>query len=100
LLGRELLQRAGAEVVTASDGQECLMLLEEQPFDCVLRGMQMPVMDGLAATRAICPQEHLRQLPFVAMTANTMSGDRERCLEAGMNDHRAKPIEPEQLYKP
>jgi CheY-like chemotaxis protein len=61
--------------------------------------MQMPVMDGVTATRFIRKQARFNSLPIVAMTANAMQGDRERCLSAGMNDHVAKPIEPEDLWK-
>jgi two-component system, sensor histidine kinase and response regulator len=60
--------------------------------------MQMPVMDGLAATRAIRLKPQFRSLPIIAMTANVMEGDREKCTEAGMNDHLAKPIDPEALF--
>jgi two-component system sensor histidine kinase/response regulator len=60
--------------------------------------MQMPVMDGLAATRAIRQQSQFDSLPVVAMTANAMQGDRDRCLAAGMNDHIPKPIEPQDLW--
>jgi CheY-like chemotaxis protein len=61
--------------------------------------MQMPVMDGLTATKEIRKEVHLKDLPVVAMTANAMQGDRDRCIAAGMNDHVAKPIEPEDLWK-
>jgi len=60
--------------------------------------MQMPVMDGLAATQAIRQDSRFKDLPIIAMTANAMAGDRERCLKAGMNDHLAKPIDPDKLF--
>jgi CheY-like chemotaxis protein len=60
--------------------------------------MQMPVMDGLEATRAIRSNPRLENLPIIAMTANAMASDREQCLAAGMNDHIAKPIEPDELF--
>jgi CheY-like chemotaxis protein len=59
----------------------------------------MPVMDGVEATRAIRADVRFRDLPIIAMTANAMAADRDRCLEAGMNDHIAKPIDPEQLFQ-
>ncbi|MGL5631139.1 MAG: response regulator, partial [Azovibrio sp.] len=67
-----------------------------QPYDLILMDMQMPVMDGLEATRQIRANGY--DIPILAMTANAMQGDKDRCMEAGMNDHVAKPIEPEQLW--
>jgi two-component system, sensor histidine kinase and response regulator len=68
-------------------------------YDIVLMDMQMPVMDGVTATREIRKEERFKDLPVVAMTANAMQADRDRCMAAGMNDHIAKPIEPEDLWK-
>jgi CheY-like chemotaxis protein len=70
-----------------------------KPYDIVLMDMQMPVMDGLTATLEIRKEKDFDTLPIVAMTANAMHGDRDRCLQAGMNDHVAKPIEPDDLWK-
>jgi two-component system, sensor histidine kinase and response regulator len=67
-------------------------------YDIVLMDMQMPVMDGIEATRLIRADSRFDKLPIVAMTANAMAADRERCLEAGMNDHIPKPIDPDQLF--
>ncbi|MBB5204241.1 PAS domain S-box-containing protein [Inhella inkyongensis] len=95
----ELLTAEGASVVVADHGGQALDRLRAQPqgFDLVLMDMQMPVMDGLAATRAIRGELGLRDLPIVAMTANAMAADREACLDAGMNEHVGKPFEMEPL---
>jgi two-component system sensor histidine kinase/response regulator len=96
-----LLGEAGFEVEVAGNGAVALDRLAGETgggFDLVLMDMQMPVMDGLTATRAIRRRPELADLPIVAMTANAMAGDRERCLEAGMNDHMTKPIDPDELW--
>ncbi|GAA5184023.1 hypothetical protein GCM10025771_37090 [Niveibacterium umoris] len=94
----ELLRDAGFEVEVADNGAIAVERVSAQAFDLVLMDMQMPVMDGVAATRAIRAKPEHAALPIVAMTANAMQGDRERCLEAGMNDHVPKPIEPDTLW--
>jgi len=94
----ELLGQAGILAEVADNGREALELLEEGTFDGVLMDMQMPVMDGVTATREIRRQPRFRDLPVIAMTANAMAGDRERCLEAGMNDHIAKPINVQEMF--
>jgi len=96
-VGAELLKAEGFVVDIAEHGGIALERLASADYDLVLMDMQMPVMDGLAATRAIRAQERWRDLPVVAMTANAMSSDRDKCLAAGMNDHVAKPIEPAEL---
>ena len=93
------LEDWGCKVSLAGDGAQALHLVQENGYDLVLMDMQMPLMDGLEATRAIRAIERLARLPIVAMTANAMPRDRERCLEAGMNDHLSKPIDPERLLK-
>lgn len=93
------LQDWGCKVSLADDGAQALHMVQEYAYDLVLMDMQMPLMDGLEATRAIRVIERLRNLPIVAMTANVMTRDRERCLEAGMNEHIAKPIDPNLLLK-
>ncbi len=93
-IASELLQSEGALVTLTNDGQEALdaIVNAEIPFHVVLMDMQMPVMDGLSATRAIRQQFDATTLPIVAMTANAMDADRQACLEAGMNDHVGKPF--------
>jgi len=93
----ELLQGAGASVEVAANGREALDMVRAKGYDVVLMDLQMPVMDGLQATRAIRDIPRFAQLPIIAMTASVMSGDRDRCLEAGMNDHISKPVSIEQL---
>jgi len=95
----ELLREAGLVVDLAENGQIALDQLAVEKYDLVLMDMQMPVMDGVSATIEIRKQPSLNELPVVAMTANAMQGDRDRCLAAGMNDHISKPIEPEDLWK-
>jgi len=97
----ELLQDAGFVVELAENGAIALDKVQADPdgYDIVLMDMQMPVMDGLAATRAIRALPRCAGLPILAMTANTMAGDRERCQEAGMDDHVAKPLDPEDLWR-
>jgi signal transduction histidine kinase/CheY-like chemotaxis protein len=93
----EMLQAFGLVIDLASDGAQAVDRVRHQPYDIVLMDMQMPVMDGLGATRAIRRLSGMQTLPIVAMTANAMAADRERCLAAGMNDHIAKPIDPQRL---
>jgi CheY-like chemotaxis protein len=95
----ELLSQMGVVVEIANNGAEALQKLEQAAFDLVLMDMQMPVMDGLTATRKIRQHDRLKQLPVLAMTASALPSDRAKCLEAGMNDFLAKPIEPETLWR-
>ncbi|HSI59654.1 MAG TPA: response regulator, partial [Ideonella sp.] len=97
-LAIELLSGVGMAVTLAEHGQRALELLAQQPFDAVLMDCQMPVMDGYEATRAIRQQPQWRELPIIAMTANAMSGDREKAIAAGMNDHIAKPIALQEMF--
>ncbi len=96
-VARELLQRQGAVVTLANDGAQGVQAVADAektvPFDAVLMDIQMPVMDGFCATRAIRQDLGLSQLPVIAMTANAMASDREECLAAGMNDHVGKPFD-------
>ena len=93
-IAAELLEGEGAVVQLANHGQQALdqIAAAPTPFDVVLMDMQMPVMDGLTATRAIRQQWDASALPIVAMTANAMDSDRQACLDAGMNDHVVKPF--------
>jgi len=89
-----LLRQAGHSVMVAADGEEGLARWREAEFDAILMDVQMPVLDGLQATRRIRESERRtgRHTPIIAMTANAMSGDRERCIAAGMDDYLAKPF--------
>ena len=92
-LAMELLAKAGIDVVLAVNGQEAVDILgQDRDFDGVLMDCQMPVMDGYEATRRLRADPALSRLPIIAMTANAMSGDRERVLAAGMADHISKPL--------
>lgn len=95
----EFLEQVGIILSLATNGQIALDKLAQQQFDLVLMDCQMPVMDGYQATRAIRERPEWAHLPVVAMTANAMAGDKEMCLRAGMNDHIAKPIEVNILYR-
>ena len=92
------LQDAEVFVDLAENGQVALGMIAGNDYDLVLMDMQMPVMDGVEATRIIRTNPRYVTLPIIAMTANAMASDREICLEAGMNDHIAKPIDPDQLF--
>ncbi len=98
-VGAELLQDAGFVVDLADDGQQALDRVQATAYDLVLMDMQMPVMDGLEATRRIRALPGFAALPIVAMTANAMQRDRERCTEVGMNGYVSKPIEPDELWR-
>jgi PAS domain S-box-containing protein len=98
----ELLESAGARVTVANHGGEAVKILTEgeQPpsFDIVFMDLQMPEMDGFTATRLLRVRPQLQGLPIIAMTAHAMVEERQRCLQAGMNDHVSKPIEPDALF--
>jgi two-component system sensor histidine kinase/response regulator len=89
-----LLEDAHFVIDQAENGAVAVQRLTKQDYDLVLMDMQMPVMDGLTATKAIRSNPRFASLPIVAMTANAMDRDREQCLAAGMNDHLGKPIDP------
>ena len=93
-----LLKRLGYGAQIANNGLEVLEALQHQPYDVVLMDMQMPDMDGLTATRQICQRWPRQSRPWIiAITANAMERDRDRCLEAGMDDYISKPIRQKQL---
>jgi len=122
-----LLEKSGHEVSLAEDGQQVLDMLKEQDFDCILMDIHMPVMDGVEATQRIrnaereggvarerlsdgetegsesqytrVPESPNPRIPIIALTAYAMDGDRERFLEAGMNDYLAKPVHKEDLER-
>ncbi|UCD82767.1 MAG: response regulator, partial [Desulfobacterales bacterium] len=95
----EILSGAGIQVALANNGQEAVEAVRQQEFDVVLMDIQMPVMDGYDATREIRNlKSEIRNVPIIAMTAHAMAGDREKSLAAGMNDHVAKPIDPQELF--
>lgn len=93
-IAREILQSFGLRVSTAKNGEEALTQVTSQAFDLILMDIQMPVLDGLEATRRIRQDIKLTTIPIIAMTAHALTSDRDRCLAAGMNDHLTKPIEP------
>ncbi|MBF0272481.1 MAG: response regulator [Magnetococcales bacterium] len=94
----ELLEEEGVVVSIADNGQEAVDAVQHESFDLVLMDVQMPIMDGYAASRAIRADGRFRALPIIAMTANAMAGDREKCMAAGMNDHISKPIHPPTMF--
>ena len=100
-LAMALLRRAGYESMACGNGREALELTARMSFDLILMDCQMPIMDGFEATERIRERECRTgtRTPIVAMTANAMQGDRERCLEAGMDDYLTKPVVPKKLYE-
>lgn len=94
-----LFETIDIKCTIANNGKEVLEKLQHESFDLVLMDMEMPVMDGITATRAIRAENRYDDLPIVAMTANSSTEDRDRCLEAGMNSFVAKPIEINRLIE-
>jgi len=96
-IARELLEMVGVTVAIAENGKEAIARLWEEKFDGVLMDMQMPVMDGITATREIRKNPGFADLPIIAMTANVMASDLDQCLAVGMNDYITKPLDPNQM---
>jgi CheY-like chemotaxis protein/HPt (histidine-containing phosphotransfer) domain-containing protein len=97
-VAEKLLQGFGIKISTAMTGYECLQMLKQYSFDLILMDLQMPGIDGYETTRRIREQAAYATLPIIAMTATALPGDRETCLQAGMNDHLPKPVDPRRLY--
>lgn len=98
VLALHVLTSNGLVPTLAENGQQALEILEVQDFDGVLMDCQMPIMDGYIATKEIRKQAKYQNLPVLAMTANAMAGDRKKVLDAGMNDHIAKPFTKAELF--
>jgi signal transduction histidine kinase/DNA-binding response OmpR family regulator/HPt (histidine-containing phosphotransfer) domain-containing protein len=100
MVATELLEQAGVEVDIAVNGREAVeKVRSDGAYDAILMDLQMPEMDGLEATRRIREDARFRTLPIIAMTAHALVEERQRCLEAGMNDHVGKPVEFEALFR-
>jgi signal transduction histidine kinase/CheY-like chemotaxis protein/HPt (histidine-containing phosphotransfer) domain-containing protein len=98
-VAQEILQQAGLKVTIADNGRKAVDMVKANTYDIVLMDIQMPIMDGYDAAREIRKDPVFVQLPIIAMTANALISDQEKCLAAGMNDHVAKPIDTTQLFQ-
>jgi len=98
IVAQGVLEAAGAQVTIAPNGRESLNMIRPGLFDAVLMDLHMPDMDGIETTRRLREDAALADLPIIAMTASAMAGDRERLLEAGMNDYVAKPVRVAAVY--
>jgi CheY-like chemotaxis protein len=101
LVVTKLLEKRGCQVTQASNGEEAVEALDRAEFDAILMDLQMPVMSGFEATAIIRKREQGtgRHLPIIALTAHSMKGDRERCMDSGMDDYVTKPIQPTELMR-
>jgi len=101
-VSKKMLQRMGLSCETVTDGKSAVTAASETPYDLILMDCQMPIMDGYEATRLIRQRERTKgwpRVPIIAMTANAMAGDREKCIEAGMDDYLSKPVMMDTLRK-
>ena len=98
-VAQEILQGAGMTVVIANNGKEATEMVNSDTYDIILMDVHMPVMNGYDATRAIRNDPAFSELPIVAMTANALKGEREKCIQAGMSDYIAKPIDTTLLFQ-
>jgi two-component system sensor histidine kinase/response regulator len=99
-VARELLESEGVNVHIAGNGRAAIdAVASDGTIDVVLMDLQMPKLDGIAATREIRANPAFARLPIIAMTAHAMAAERDRCLEAGMNDYLSKPFDPARLYE-
>ncbi len=98
LIARSHLERLGFEVDVADNGLEALAAIERERYDLVFMDCQMPMLDGYEATRRIRERLGGRPLPVIALTAHDLASDREKCLEAGMDDYMAKPLYEDNLH--
>ncbi|MBF0612827.1 MAG: response regulator [Magnetococcales bacterium] len=97
-VAQELLEKAGATITIAANGRQAVAQVQEQRLDAILMDIQMPEMDGYEATRAIRQSLGIQDIPIIAMTANAIAGDQEKCLAAGMNDYIPKPVDMNRLF--
>jgi CheY-like chemotaxis protein len=98
-VSRELLESAGLIVDLADDGVEAVEQATRKDYDLILLDLQMPRMNGIEASRIIRALPGREAVPILALTANAFTGDRQKCIDAGMNDHIGKPVDPDQLFE-
>jgi signal transduction histidine kinase/FixJ family two-component response regulator/HPt (histidine-containing phosphotransfer) domain-containing protein len=98
-VAQELLEGVGVTSSAAMNGRDAVSRVQKESFDAILMDIQMPEMDGYTATQFIRNMSPLKDLPIIAMTANALAGEREKCISAGMNDHVSKPVKPLNLFE-